>query len=169
MYIHYIHITLPHLFLNFCVFQIFCLFYFSFSSLWLLGLFTVCLSVSTALSLLLSGCFPVHIFLFVLLHSSVSIPNLSLFSPFCSILSSPLLTVTFILFVSISHTALCWCFCPCFPILFSPPLFLFSLLPSLLLGCSPHVPVSRLHLSAPTWGSSVCYLVSSSPFLCLSL
>lgn len=69
-----------------------CLFYFSFSFLWLLGLFTVCFSVSIALSLLLSGCFPVLLFLFVLLHSSVSLPYLSfsiLTFLFHSFISSP--------------------------------------------------------------------------------
>lgn len=109
--------------------------------------------------------------LYCCIHLSLFLTYLSLFSPFCSILSSPLLPVTYSLSLSllplyVGLFAIVSLY-DCLLISLSP---LFYLLPSLLLGCSPHVPISFLHLSVPMWilSVSVCILVPSSPFLCLS-
>lgn len=96
-------------------FSLFCFFFFS-NFLWLLGLFSVCPCLNHTLPIYLtSGCLPVIIFLFVLLHPSVSVPHLSFSISILTFLfqslSSPLppqlpLERTFTFSVSVSHTYL---------------------------------------------------------------
>lgn len=137
------HIILPHLFLNFCVFQNFChLFLFKFSlAPWPLFCLPLCLHHSISIYLL-SGCLPALIFLFVLLHSLVPVPFLysHLSVPIClhlSLLLPNIYILCLCLCLSFTHTHPCWFPCPSFPIWlshFSITPFL-SLLPSCWVAC----------------------------------
>lgn len=147
------HITLPHLFLNFSVFQNFChLFLFKFSlAPWPLFCLPLCLHHSIPIYLL-SGCLPALIFLFVLLHSLVSVPFLysHLSVPIClhlSLLLPNIYILCLCLCLSFTHTHPCWFPCPSFPIWLSH----FSIAPSLsplpscwvaCLMCLPHASIS---------------------------
>lgn len=146
---------------------------------WPLFCLPLCLHHSVPIYFI-SACLPVLIFVFMLLHSSVSVPHLSFSISILTFLfqslSSPQppnpsqLTFTFSLFLSHTHTPIL-VFLPLFPSLsLSSSITPFlPLLPSLLLGGSPHVSVSCFHLSVPMCVSSVCHLVPRSLSVCISL